>query len=86
MREDGPEHRPSRSDRSGELDGGLLPLVIGQLRQNHARVRVKVLIKGSASVPAAVVNGDVDVGIAFSIPPIPNCGSSLWQGSVSEHS
>ncbi|HUA25009.1 MAG TPA: LysR family transcriptional regulator [Steroidobacteraceae bacterium] len=53
------------------LTADFLPVVIGQLRQHHARVRVKVLIKDSTSVPAAVVNGDVDVGIAFSIPRNP---------------
>jgi DNA-binding transcriptional LysR family regulator len=53
------------------LTADFLPSVIGQLLKNHAGVRVKVLIEGSINVPAAIVNGDVDVGIAFSLPRNP---------------
>jgi DNA-binding transcriptional LysR family regulator len=53
------------------LTADFLPSVIGELLKNHARVRVKVLIEGSLNVPAAVINGDVDVGIAFSLPRNP---------------
>jgi vanillate O-demethylase monooxygenase subunit len=53
------------------LAADFLPTVIGALLADHARVRVKVLIEGSLTVPAAIVNGDVDVGFAFSIPRNP---------------
>lgn len=53
------------------LTADFLPNVIGELLKNHDGVRVKVLIEGSLSVPAAIINGDVDVGIAFSIPRNP---------------
>jgi DNA-binding transcriptional LysR family regulator len=48
-----------------------LPTVIGELLKKHARVGVKILVQGSLDVPAAIVKGDVDVGIAFSMPRNP---------------
>ena len=53
------------------LNADFLPNVIGELQRKHAQVRVKVVIEGSLSIPAAIVNGDVDVGIGFSIPRNP---------------
>lgn len=53
------------------LTPDFLPSVIGQLLEKHPRVRVKVAIAGSVSVPGTIVNGEVDVGIAFSIPRNP---------------
>jgi DNA-binding transcriptional LysR family regulator len=40
------------------LSGDFLPQVIGRMLQEHSRVRIK----------AAVINGDVDLGMAFSLP------------------
>jgi DNA-binding transcriptional LysR family regulator len=50
------------------LSGDFLPQVIGRMLQEHSRVRIKVMSAGSLNVPAAVINGDVDLGMAFSLP------------------
>ena len=50
------------------LSGDFLPQVIGKMLQEHSRVRIKVMSAGSVNVPAAVINGDVDLGMAFSLP------------------
>jgi DNA-binding transcriptional LysR family regulator len=50
------------------LSGDFLPQVIGKMLQEHSRVRIKVMSAGSLNVPAAVINGDVDLGMAFSLP------------------
>jgi DNA-binding transcriptional LysR family regulator len=53
------------------LSADFLPNVIGRMLQEHSRVRVKVVTAGSVNIPAAVVNGDVDLGMAFSLPRNP---------------
>jgi DNA-binding transcriptional LysR family regulator len=53
------------------LTTDFLPTVIGNFRKKHARVRVKVLVEGSLNVPAAIANGDVDLGLAYSVPRNP---------------
>jgi DNA-binding transcriptional LysR family regulator len=53
------------------LAADFLPSVVSTMREQHPRVRVKLTIRGWAHVPAAVINGDVDVGLAFSIPRNP---------------
>ena len=50
------------------LSGDFLPQVIGTMLREHSRVRIKVMSAGSLNVPAAVINGDVDLGMAFSLP------------------
>jgi DNA-binding transcriptional LysR family regulator len=50
------------------LSADFLPSVIGHMLRNHSRVRIKVATAGSTTIPAAVVNGDVDLGLAFSLP------------------
>lgn len=53
------------------LSADFLPSVIGQMLKEHSRVRIKVVTAGSTSIPALVVNGDVDLGLAFSLPRNP---------------
>jgi DNA-binding transcriptional LysR family regulator len=53
------------------LAARFLPSVIKQMRARHPGVRVKVIISGSSNVPSAVVNGDVDLGIGYSIARTP---------------
>jgi len=53
------------------LSADFLPNVIGRMLEEHSRVRIKVLTAGSLSIPAAVLNGDVDLGMAFSLPRNP---------------
>ncbi len=49
----------------------LLPKVIDRMAQHHKRVRIKVVTAGSRSVPDALINGEVDLGLAFSLPRNP---------------
>jgi DNA-binding transcriptional LysR family regulator len=49
------------------LNADFLPQVIERMAHNYSRVRVKVNTAGSKSVPDAVINGEVDLGLAFSI-------------------
>ncbi len=53
------------------LSADFLPSVVGRMLAVHTRVRIKVLSAGSLNVPAAVINGDVDLGMAFSLPRNP---------------
>jgi DNA-binding transcriptional LysR family regulator len=53
------------------LSADFLPGVIGRMLSEHSRVRVKVTTAGSTFIPASVVNGDVDLGMAFSLPRNP---------------
>jgi DNA-binding transcriptional LysR family regulator len=53
------------------LTADFMPDVLGELLAHHPRVRVKVQVDGSHTVAAAIINGDVDVGIAFSLPRNP---------------
>lgn len=65
--------------RSGQVDviaaeslvADYLPTVINNMLTKHEKMRIKVLVEGSVNLPAAIVNGDVDVGIGFSIPRSP---------------
>ena len=53
------------------LSADFLPSVIGALLADHSRVRVKVTTAGSFAIPSAIINGDADLGIAFSLPRNP---------------
>jgi DNA-binding transcriptional LysR family regulator len=53
------------------LSADFLPSVIGRMLEGHSRVRIKVVTAGSTTIPALVVNGDVDLGLAFSLPRNP---------------
>lgn len=53
------------------LSSDFLPSVIGTLLADHSRVRVKVTTAGSFAIPSAIINGDADIGIAFSLPRNP---------------
>jgi DNA-binding transcriptional LysR family regulator len=54
------------------LSADFLPSVIGQMLRDHSRVRIKVVTTGSIGIPALLVNGDVDLGLAFSLPRNPD--------------
>lgn len=47
------------------LTSDLLPKVLTRLRELHPRITVGVSVLGSSLIPEAVINGDVDLGIAF---------------------
>lgn len=49
------------------LTSALLPDVLGRLRELYPRITVGVNVLGSSVISHAVISGDVDVGIAFSI-------------------
>jgi DNA-binding transcriptional LysR family regulator len=53
------------------LSSDFLPSVIGAMLADHSRVRVKVTTAGSFAIPSAIINGDADLGIAFSLPRNP---------------
>jgi DNA-binding transcriptional LysR family regulator len=53
------------------LSSDFLPSVIGTMLEAHSRVRIKVASAGSVAIPAAIINGDADVGMAFSLPRNP---------------
>lgn len=46
----------------------LLPAVLTRMRQRYPAVSVGVTVQGSQSIPAAVVNGQADLGLAFALP------------------
>lgn len=48
--------------------GALLPDVIKQMRERTPRVTVAAELMGSLAIPKAVIQGDVDIGIAFALP------------------
>lgn len=50
----------------------LLPAVIGALRKRAPRVTASVNMLGSFAIPRAVLEGEADVGLAFSLPRRPD--------------
>jgi DNA-binding transcriptional LysR family regulator len=53
------------------ISSDFLPNVIGKMLADHSRVRIKVASAGSFAIPQAIINGDADIGIAFSLPRNP---------------
>jgi DNA-binding transcriptional LysR family regulator len=54
------------------LASNLLPLVIGDFRRIHPRVKVGVqLLSTGAEILSAVVGGEADLGLGFDFPPTP---------------
>lgn len=49
------------------LTSDLLPSVLTRLRELYPRITVGVTVLGSAAISQAIVSGDADIGIAFSI-------------------
>jgi DNA-binding transcriptional LysR family regulator len=49
----------------------LLPEVIGRLRTTAPRVTLSANTMGSMAIPAALVQGEADVGVAFALPRQP---------------
>jgi DNA-binding transcriptional LysR family regulator len=45
----------------------ILPDVIAAVRMKAPRITFTVLVKGSFDIPGAIVSGEVDVGVAFSL-------------------
>lgn len=46
----------------------LLPAALKRMRQRYPKVTIGVTVQGSQSIPAAVINGQADVGLAFALP------------------
>ncbi|WP_339530402.1 LysR family transcriptional regulator [Pseudomonas mucidolens] len=46
----------------------LLPAVLKRMRLRYPAVTVGVTVQGSQSIPAAVINGQADLGLAFALP------------------
>lgn len=46
----------------------LLPAVLRRMRQRYPAVTIGVTVQGSQSIPAAVINGQADLGLAFALP------------------
>ena len=53
------------------VNSALLPLVIGQMAAKYPRIELKIRTAGSNDIPAALIAGDADLGLAFSLAPNP---------------
>ncbi len=49
------------------LSADLLPAVLEHIRETHPKVTVSISTMGSAAIARALVNGDIDLGVAFSL-------------------
>lgn len=54
------------------LSSDLLPDVLQQARTRFPRVTIGVTVMGSTSIPAALMAGDADLGVAFSLDKQPD--------------
>lgn len=46
----------------------LLPAALKRMRERYPKVTIGVTVQGSQSIPSAVVNGQADLGLAFTLP------------------
>ena len=53
------------------LNSAFLPRVIGLMAAKYPRVELKIRTAGSNEIPAALIAGDADLGLAFSLEPHP---------------
>lgn len=49
----------------------IVPRAIAAMAARYPRVTVGVTILGTEAIPAAIANGDADLGLAFEVPPQP---------------
>jgi DNA-binding transcriptional LysR family regulator len=53
------------------LNSAFLPRVIGLMAAKYPRIELKIRTAGSNDIPAALIAGDADLGLAFSLAPHP---------------
>jgi DNA-binding transcriptional LysR family regulator len=53
------------------VNSAFLPRVIGQMAARYPRIELKIRTAGSNEIPAALVAGDADLGLAFSLVSTP---------------
>ena len=53
------------------VNSAFLPLVIHQMAEKYPRIELKIRTAGSNDIPAALIAGDADLGLAFSLASEP---------------